>query len=68
MKVHVYGGPPTVSIVRGDDRILITPYVRYISGDNTPTFELESAGFNGMFVRYSRHFQKVWGESRPWNG
>ncbi|MFZ4185445.1 TIR domain-containing protein [Streptomyces pseudogriseolus] len=68
MRVHVYDGPPTVSIVRGDDRILVTPYVRYISGDNTPTFELESAESNGMFVRYARHFRKVWDESRPWKG
>ncbi|MER6441262.1 TIR domain-containing protein [Streptomyces sp. NPDC001185] len=68
MKIHVYDGPPTVSIVRGDDRILITPYVRYISGDNTPTFELENAESNGMFVRYARHFRKVWDESRPWKG
>ncbi|KOG29343.1 hypothetical protein AQJ84_04385 [Streptomyces resistomycificus] len=66
MKVHVYDGPPTVSIVRGDDRILITPYVRYIAGANTPTFELESAEKNGMFVRYARHFTKVWDGSRPW--
>lgn len=68
MQVHVYEGPPTVSIVRGDDRILITPYVRYISGDNTPTFELESAESNGMFGRYARHFRKVWDDSRPWKG
>jgi hypothetical protein len=66
MKVHVYEGPPTVSIVRGDDRILITPYVRYVAGVNTPTFELESAEKNGMFVRYARHFSKVWAGSRPW--
>ncbi|WP_371659704.1 TIR domain-containing protein [Streptomyces sp. NBC_00280] len=68
MQVNVYDGPPTVSIVRGDDRILVTPYVRYISGNNTPTFELESAEPVGMFGRYARHFQKVWNDSRPWSG
>jgi len=66
MQIRVYDGSPVVSIVRGDQRMLVTPYVRFISGDNTPTFELHGVETNGLFDRYARHFEKAWTTSTPW--
>ncbi|MGH3929900.1 MAG: DUF5919 domain-containing protein [Pseudonocardiaceae bacterium] len=58
MQIRVYSAPPTVSIVRGDDRMLVTPYLRFFVGSNSPSFELHHTG--EMFDRYTRHFQSTW--------
>ena len=54
------------SIVRGDDRMLITPYLRYATGSNSPTFELTRGSAARMFSRYERHFTRAWNESEDW--
>lgn len=66
MHVRVYNAPPTVSIVRGDDRMLVTPYLRFFVGGNSPTFELEDIPEGKMFDRYCRHFETVWQIAKEW--
>ncbi len=60
MQLRTYNTHPTVSVVRGDDRMLVTPYLRYSIGSNSPTFELTEASASKMFGRYARHFDHMW--------
>jgi hypothetical protein len=57
---------PTASIVRGDDRMFVTPYLRFSMGSNSPTFELTGGAASRMFDRYARHFDQTWKLSRDW--
>jgi hypothetical protein len=66
MQLKVYKSTPVVSIVRGDDRMLVTPYVRFLTGNNTPTLELRESGGSDMFERYTRHFENVWRLAEDW--
>lgn len=67
MQIRLYNAPPTVSIVRGDDRMLVTPYLRYFIGSNSPTFELRNTPEGNMFERYARHFETMWNLAQEWN-
>jgi hypothetical protein len=66
MKLRIYGMHPTVSVVRGDDRMLVTPYLRFSAGSNSPTFELTEASARKMFGRYARHFDHMWRLAKDW--
>jgi len=68
MQVRIYDAAPTVSVVRGDDHMLVTPYLRFFVGSNSPTFELRSATAEKMFSRYARHFENTWNLAREWAG
>ncbi len=68
MQLRTYDAPPTVSVVRGDDHMLVTPYLRFFVGSNSPTFELRSATAEKMFSRYARHFENTWNLAREWAG
>lgn len=57
---------PTVSIVRGDGRMLVTPYLRFFKGSNSPTFELTEGPARKMFGRYARHFGQTWNLAKDW--
>jgi DNA-binding transcriptional regulator YiaG len=64
IEVRIYDTHPTVSIVRGDGEMLVTPYLRYFLGSNSPTFALTADSAPGMFGRYERHFESMWRNSR----
>lgn len=64
INIRVYDGPPTASIVRGDERMLVTPYLRFFAGSNTPTFELKSNPEGFVFNRYVRHFENIWNPAK----
>jgi transcriptional regulator with XRE-family HTH domain len=66
MQVRVYDGHPTVSVVRGDNRMLVTPYLRFFIGSNSPTFEFRSDQAPKMFTRYARHFENTWNLAEDW--
>lgn len=66
MKIRVYNAQPTVSIVRGDDRMLVTPYLRFFVGSNSPSLELHRSTAAMMFDRYTRHFEGTWGRAKEW--
>lgn len=67
MQIRTYDSAPAVSIVRGDNKMLMTPYVRFMLGNNSPTFELDNASNDGLFDRYCGHFERVWSGSANWN-
>lgn len=64
ISVRVYDAYPTASIVRGDGEMLVTPYLRYFFGGNSPTFALTAESAPVMFARYERHFESMWNNSR----
>ncbi|MFI5913744.1 DUF5919 domain-containing protein [Dactylosporangium sp. NPDC051541] len=66
MHVRTYNAPPTVSIVRADGRMLVTPYLRFFVGSNSPTFELRESADGKMFGRYTRHFETMWDLAEEW--
>jgi len=66
MDIRVYDGHPTVSVVRGDNRLLVTPYLRYFVGSNSPTFELHADRAPKMFARYARQFESTWNLAEDW--
>jgi hypothetical protein len=66
MRLRTYSTHPTVSVVRGDDRMLVTPYLRFSVGSNSPTFEFTQASARKMFARYARHFDQIWRLAKDW--
>jgi len=66
MLIRTYDTRPTASVVRGDDRMLVTPYLRFTIGSNSPTFELTEASARKMFGRYVRHLETMWPLAKDW--
>lgn len=66
MQIRVYGEYPTVSVVLGDDAMLVTPYLRFFIGSNSPTFEIRTMDAPKMFTRYVRHFENTWHLAQNW--
>lgn len=66
MQIRVYDEYPTVSVVRGDDTMLVTPYMRFFIGSNSPTFEIRTPDAPKMFARYVRHFENTWHLAEDW--
>lgn len=64
MALRVYDTHPTVSVVRGDGAMLITPYLRYFAGNNSPTLGITAQSAPRMFSRYVRHFSSMWDLAR----
>ena len=66
IQIRVYDAHPTVSVVRGDDQMLVTPYLRFFIGSNSPTFEICEKTARKMFSRYEHHFEDTWNHARDW--
>jgi hypothetical protein len=66
MQLRVYDTHPTVSVVRGDADMLVTPYLRYFIGSNSPTLGLAEESAPKMFGRYARHFDGMWNLATEW--
>jgi hypothetical protein len=66
IQIRVYGEYPTVSVVRGDNAMLVTPYLRFFIGSNSPTFEFCADQAPRMFPRYTRHFKNTWNHAEEW--
>jgi hypothetical protein len=66
LQLRVYDTHPTVSVVRGDGEMLVTPYLRYFIGSNSPTIGLSEGSAPKMFGRYARHFDHMWDLAKEW--
>lgn len=66
VKIRTYGTHPSVSIVRGDGQMLVTPYLRFTLGGNSPTLELSGEVTPKTFARYARHLNRQWNLSEDW--
>jgi hypothetical protein len=65
MHIRLFSSAPNLSIVRGDNRMFVTPYMRFFIGSNSPTFDLKDSG-GSLFDRYTRHFENVWKLAGEW--
>jgi len=68
IKIRVYSSYPQISIVRADNRALVTTYVRPLAGDDSPTLELcfhDDRG-EGLWGGYQKNFDHVWEFARDW--
>lgn len=50
-----------------DDAMLVTPYMRFFIGSNSPTFEFRAREAPKMFTRYTRHFESTWTNAEDWH-
>jgi Domain of unknown function (DUF5919) len=64
MQIRVYDRHPSVSVVRGDSRMMVTPYLRFFTGSSSPTFQFTAA--TAMFARYAAHFEDAWNGAREY--
>lgn len=53
------------SIFRFDDQMLVTPHLYGTPGRSAPLLYLRRLGPNGIFSRFSAHFEGIWSDSRP---
>jgi Domain of unknown function (DUF5919) len=65
MQIRIYSVAPSVSVVRGDDHMIVTPYLRFFVGGNSPTMELRRTT-GRMFDRYVKHVQRTWDNAKEW--
>ena len=52
--------------LRVGEEIVVTPYLRFFIGSNSPTFEFRSDQAPRMFTRYARHFENTWNLAEDW--
>jgi DNA-binding transcriptional regulator YiaG len=60
MGLRAYNIHPTISVVRGDGEMLVTPYMWSMAGNNSPTLEITAASKPEMFDRFARGFTSMW--------
>lgn len=65
MQIRIYSAAPIVSVVRGDDHMIVTPYLRFFVGGNSPTMELRRTT-GKMFDRYVKHVLRTWDDAEEW--
>ncbi|MFC7619891.1 hypothetical protein [Microlunatus sp. GCM10028923] len=53
------------SIFRFDDHMLVTPHLYGTPGAQAPTLRLRWNGHNGLFTRFTDHFESVWLTTTP---
>jgi hypothetical protein len=66
IQIRTFDAHPTVSIARGDGNMLVTPYLRFFIGSNSPTLELSRETAPIIFGRYERHFEQSWELAEEW--
>lgn len=66
MGLRVYCTHPSLSVVRGDDEMLITPYMPPFTGNNSPTFEYTAAAAPKTIGRYAQQFSTMWNQAREY--
>jgi Domain of unknown function (DUF5919) len=65
-EIRTYGTHPSISVVRADERMIVTPYLGSSTGSNSPTFEFRAESAPGIFERYDRHVQHAWELAKEW--
>ncbi|HEY2442826.1 MAG TPA: DUF5919 domain-containing protein [Streptosporangiaceae bacterium] len=65
-EIRIYNAHPDTSIVRGDGTMIVTPYLRFYTGSNSPTFEFRSDSAGKIFERYEQHFDHAWTLAKDW--
>lgn len=53
------------SVFRFDEEMFVTPHLYATAGRAAPLLHLKRLGPNGMFSRFTSHFDGLWSDSRP---
>jgi hypothetical protein len=53
------------SVFRFDDDMLVTPHLYATPGSSAPLLHLRRLGPNGLFSRFSAHFEGIWHDTKP---
>jgi len=56
----------TVSIMRGDGVMHVTPYLRYFIGRTRPHSSSAQTRQHKMFTRYAWHVEDIWIVAKDW--
>jgi transcriptional regulator with XRE-family HTH domain len=64
-ELRLQNAPLYNSVFRFDDEMFVTPHLYGIPGRSAPLMHLRRLGPNGMFSRFTAHFEGVWGSSAP---
>ncbi len=62
IRIHTYARHPQTSIVRSDDEMYITLYLRYQPGNSCVTLRIRRVP-GGIFELYEEHFNRMWESS-----
>jgi hypothetical protein len=65
-EIRIYGSHPTISVVRADGRMIVTPYLGSSTGSNSPTFDFRADSAPKIFERYERHVDHAWKLAGEW--
>jgi hypothetical protein len=66
MGLRAYDTHPVESVVRGDDEMLITPYMMSTAGNNSPTMGITASLAPKMFSHYAQKFTSRWDRAREY--
>lgn len=53
------------SVFRFDDDMFVTPHLYATPGHRAPLLHLRRLGPNGLFARFSAHFESIWATTKP---
>lgn len=53
------------SLFRFDDEMLVTPHLYATPGSSAPLLHLRRLGPNGLFARFTAHFDSIWERTTP---
>jgi len=63
VEFRVYDEVPSLNIIRADERMFVTLYVSSQRGNDSLTLQIQGTR-DGLFERYSKHFDRVWKTAR----
>jgi hypothetical protein len=65
VEIHLYTAPLYNSMFRFDDEMFVTPHLYGVLGSWAPLLHLRRLGTQGIFDRFTTHFDNVWAISKP---
>lgn len=64
-EIRYQDAPLYNSVFRFDDQMLVTPHLFAVPGASAPLLHLRRLAPNGMFSRFSTHFENIWSSTTP---
>lgn len=65
VELRYQDAPLYSSIFRFDDDMFVTPHLYATPGNRAPLLHLRRLGPNGLFSRFSTHFESIWSTTTP---
>ncbi len=65
VELRFQNAPLYSSVFRFDDDMFVTPHLYATPGNRAPLLHLRRLGPNGLFSRFSAHFEMIWQGTTP---